>query len=503
MLREERVSEMTITRGDRFHASLRDGRTVWLHGQRVDVTSHPAFTGTLSSIRKLFDMLDHPDTQRTVGFQLPGSERFVHSSFLVPTTLEELEKRRVSFAYWANETHGVMSRLSDYSRSLVTGWYAARETLGREDPHFEEKIKTYYECARDRDWFMTTALLDPQIDRSKGLDDSDTADRVLHIVKETKEGIVVRGAKMIATAAPYAHDFLIFPFHRLREEERNHAHALIVPANLPGLHIVCRTSFAKEQSGDYPLSSRYDEMDAVLFFDDVLIPWERVLLHGNPEAVWRLRTNKTANALAFHQTLVRLLAKLEFVTGVAFAVAESIGVNKFLHVQEKLGELVTQVETMKALLIASEARAERDITGTLLPALAPIETARILGTKLYPRALEILQQIGAGGFIQVPSTLEELNGPLSKLAERYFAGASVGAEEKVRLFKLAWDVFGSELGTRHELYERFYAGDPVRATAALYLETDKRHYTKPVWELLGIQKKETVIADDPFERRGS
>lgn len=344
---------------------------------------------------------------------------------------------------------------------------------------------------------MTTALLDPQIDRSRGLDDPDLADRVLRVVKETREGIVVRGAKMIATAAPYCHDFLIFPFHRVREEQHYHAHALIVPANLPGLHIVCRDSFAKEQADHYPLSARYDEMDAVLFFDDVLVPWERVLLYGDPEAVWKFRTNRTANALAFHQTVVRQLAKMEFVAGVAFAVAEAIGVHRFLHVQEKLGELITQVETVKALLVASEAGAERDGTGTMLPALAPIETARILGTKLYPRALEILQQIGAGGFIQVPSTLEDLRGPIAGLAQRYFAGASVGTDEKVRLFKLAWDVFGSELGSRHELYERYYAGDPVRAAAALYLETDKRPYVQPVWELLGVRDKSDKGPDSP------
>jgi len=188
--------------------------------------------------------------------------------------------------------------------------------------------------------------------------------------------------------------------------------------------------------------------------------------------------NETANALAFHQTVVRLLAKLEFVAGVSFAVAESIGASGFLHVQEKLGELVTQVESIKALLLASEIQSYRNDAGIVLPSMNPIETARNLGTRYYPRALEILQQIGAGGFMQVPSTLDELKGPLESMMETCYAGKQIDADHKVRLFKLAWDLIGSPLGSRHELYERFYAGDPVRTYANQYLYSDKTGLTR-------------------------
>jgi 4-hydroxyphenylacetate 3-monooxygenase len=476
---------MNTTRGKKYLDSLKDGRNVWLNGSIVkDVAVNPAFTGTLSTIERLFNMLDQPDVQHFVGFQPPSSDKYAHSSFLVPRNQDDLRKRSIAFKYWADETHGVMSRLSEYARSLVTGWYAAKDQLAQLDPQFAYKITDYYEKARDNDLFLANALLDPQVDRSKGLEDFDAADRVLHIVKETEDGLIVRGAKMIATAAPYAHDFLIFPFHKVQEEHAKHAHALIVPANSPGLHIVCREPFTSDREQDHLLSAFYDEMDAVLFFDDVLVPWERVLIHGNAEAVWKFRMNQTANSLAFHQTVVRLLSKLEFVTGVAIAVAEAIGVTGYLHIQEKLGELISQVETVHALLVASEAQAEIDDTGTCIPALKPIDTARILGSRFYPRAIEILQQIGAGGFIQVPSTLEEINGPISELMQKYFAGATVGAEEKVKLFKLAWDLFGSQLGSRHELYERYYAGDPIRALANLYTNTEKQRYTESVWELL-------------------
>jgi 4-hydroxyphenylacetate 3-monooxygenase len=473
------------TRGERFFQSLKDGRNVWLDGRKVgELTGHPAFAGTLRTIGKLFDQLDDAEVRDEVGFPVEETGVYAHSSFLVPRSPADLAQRSRAFAHWAKETNGVMSRLSDYARSLVTGWYGARERLNRLDSRFAGKIEAYYREARDRDLFLTTSLLDPQIDRSKGLDDKKIAERYLHVVKETSEGIVLRGAKMIATGAPYSHDFLIFSFHRLPHAHKKHAHALIVPAGSAGLHIVCRESFADAREDDHVLSAHYDEMDAVLLFDDVLVPWERVLLYGDADAVWQLRTNRSSNALAFHQTVVRLAVKLEFVAGVTFAIAEAIGVNGFLHIQEMLGELLTKIDTIEALLLASEAHAEADESGIWVPKLSYIDTARSLGTRLYPRALDILRQVGGGGFVQTPSSVADFNGPIGDLLHRYYEGASVGAEQKVRLFKLAWDLIGSPLGSRHELYERFYAGDPVRAFAGQYLSADTSRLTEPVWRLL-------------------
>lgn len=472
-------------RGERFVSSLNDGRTVWLEGKKVKlIQEHPAFKGTLGTIKDLFNMLDNPATRDEVGFPVADTNRYAHSSFLVPYTAEQLASRSRSFARWSAETNGMMSRLSDYARSIVTGWYAAREQLAGLDPLFADKIAAYYEQARDNDLFLTTAIIDPQIDRSGNLDDKRISERFLHVVRETKEGIVVRGAKMIATGAPYTHDFVIFSFLQFQSHNKSHAHVLIVPANSAGLHIVCRESFADAREQNHPLSAKYDEMDAVLFFDDVLIPWERVLLYGNPEHVLALRANKTANALAFHQNVVRFTAKLEFVTGVAFAVAESIGTTGFLHIQEKLGELLTQIDVVKSLIIAAETKATPDPSGVLVPELSFIETARNIGTKYYPRAIEILQIVGGGGFVQAPSGVEDFYGPISELMHLYFEGAAVSAEKKVQLFKLAWDLIGSSLGARHELYERFYAGDPVRGLANLYNAFDKSSLTEPIWKLL-------------------
>lgn len=244
--------------------------------------------------------------------------------------------------------------------------------------------------------------------------------------------------------------------------------------------MVCREPFANTHSitVDSPLSSQYDEMDALLIFDNVFVPWERVLLYNNPEALWAIKSDVASSSLAYHQAIVRLVVKLEFITAIACEIAEAIGATTYLHVQEKLGELIMQIETIRALLIAAEVEGTTNETKTYLPNFKYIETARNLGSKYYPRAIEILQLIGAGGFIQLPSSSNDFQSPIANLLKKHFKGTNIDAEQRTKLFKLAWDIIGSPLGSRHELYERFYAGDPIRNTATQYVNYDKNHFKK-------------------------
>ncbi|MFC0335741.1 4-hydroxyphenylacetate 3-hydroxylase family protein [Paenibacillus sepulcri] len=461
-----------MTRGSAFLNSLNDNRNVWMNGERIEVGSHPAFRGTLATIRELFDMADHPDTREQLAHYDSSTDSYVHHAFLVPHNKEDLDKRSAAARIWSESTFGVMSRLSDYARSRLTGWYATRQSYTSFDKQFDGKIAAYYTEAKARDLFLTAVQREPQTDRSKAL--GEDPDAILRIIRKTSEGVIIRGAKMIATAGPYANDFIVYPVQKIPQSHPECANMLIVPASSAGLHILCRESFAENHPNeDHPLGSRFDEMDAILFFDDVLVPWERVLLYDNPEALWKIRTNQASNSLAYHQSIVRLQTKLEFVAGITFFIAREIGVDGYINVQEKLGELVSQIESIKALIIASEVEARLDEFGNLIPKFSYIETARNLGTRYYPRAIEILKTIGAGGFIQVPSSCADLESPIAHLIRKYLNGTTVNADQRVRLFKLAWDLIGSQLGARHELYERFYAGDPTRNFANQYVNFDK------------------------------
>lgn len=471
---------------NRFIQSLQDGRSVWMEGKKIDVTKDKSFRGTLDTITKLYDLFTDPTHQQLVGYLSPKTNTWVHTAFLVPRSYEDILKRRIAFETWSYMTDGVMSRLSDYARSRLTGWYSSRELYKKFDSQFPSKITNYYEEARDQHRFISVIQRDPQINRSIQQTDNLNELGLLRITKKTADGIFLSGAKMIGTASPYSNDLLIYPLTRIKSELSSLAHFLIVAANAPGLHIVCRESFATDflQQENAPISSQYDEMDALLIFDDVFVPWERVLLYDNPEALWKLKSDIASNSLAYHQSVVRLLIKLEFVTAIACEIAEAIGAESYLHVQEKLGELIMQVETIRALLVAAEREGKKNEYNLYLPNLKYIETARDLGAKYYPRAIEILQLIGAGGFIQLPSSIQDFQSPLSHLLNKYFKGANISADKKTKLFKLAWDVIGSPLGSRHELYERFYAGDPIRNIANQYINYDKSKFKSMVSKFL-------------------
>ncbi|NEU31678.1 4-hydroxyphenylacetate 3-hydroxylase [bacterium LRH843] len=471
----------------KFIDSLNDGRQVWIDGEKVvNLHGHPAFKGTLSTIQGLFNHLNEVDIQKKIGFMSPITGQYVHNAFLVPKTAEDLNARKEAFTIWSNQTLGMMSRLAESGRSYLTGWYASRELFNEYDTEFSDKISRIYEQIRDEDRIVISVESDPQVNRAKLQTEQEDPDLMLRIVKKTDEGVVIRGAKVMATAVPYAHDIIVQPNYKISEEQNEYANLMIVPANLPGVHIICRNSFSSLDKKRHPLSSRFDEMDATVVFDDVLVPWDRVLFHRNPEGAWKALTHKRENSLMFHQSVIRLIAKMQFVAGISFAIAEAIGVDHFLNVQEKLGELVIQIETLKALLISSEATAKTDEYGTLWPNARSLRIAIDLGGSYYPRALEILQLIGAGGFIQVPSEGPWKNEIIKGFIDKYYSGANVTADQKIKLYKLAWDLIGSQLGSRHELYERFFMGDRVRNYAIRYKEYDKAPLIKRVEIFLNL-----------------
>ncbi|NEU31679.1 4-hydroxyphenylacetate 3-hydroxylase [bacterium LRH843] len=481
------MSNIQKVRTGKFINSLNDGRQVWIDGEKVnDLHKHPAFQGTLNTIQELFNQLEDGTVRDKVGFVSPITKQYVHKAFLVPHTIEDLQSRKEAFTFWADQTLGIMSRLAESGRSYITGWYASREEFNKYDNEFAEKITRIYEQVRDEDRVVISVVADPQVNRAKLQTEQEDPDLFLRIVKETDEGVIIRGAKVMATAVPYAHDIIVQSFFNFSDKESQYANLMIIPANLPGIHMICRDSYASLDEETHPLSSRFDEMDATVVFDDVLVPWDRVLFHHNPEGAAKALIHKRDNSLANHQSVVRLISKMEFVAGVGFAIAEAIGAEQFLNVQERLGELVIQIETLKALLISAEARAEKDEYGTIWPESLSLRIAIDLGASYYPRALEILQQIGAGGFLQVPSAGLEKNEVLQGFIEKYYSGAKVSSDVKIKLYKLAWDLIGSPLGARHELYERFFSGDPVRNYATRYREYNKEPLISRVEDFLKL-----------------
>ncbi|WP_053372610.1 4-hydroxyphenylacetate 3-hydroxylase family protein [Paenibacillus sp. FJAT-27812] len=463
-----------MSSGKRYIERLNDGRQVWLNGEWVkDLPSHPDFRGTVASIASILDLQDDPDIGPQLTFETETGVK-ANLAYLIPTEKEDNIRRGHSFKIWSDATFGVMSRVAGSYRSQITGLYINRNFINQEQPHFAERIENYFKYVRDNDLLITSAGHDPQVDRSKLAHDLGDLYTAVRIVRETEDGIIVRGAKMIATGGAYLDEIIISPLAKKTAAEKEYASLFVIPANNPGVYQISRESFASQQEEDHPLSSRYDEMDTVIVFDDALIPWERVLVKEDSDTLWKLRTDHVSNGFGLHEIVVRLVSKLEFVTAVAVELAESINITKFAHVQEKLAELAFQVESVKALWYSSEHKSTLHPLGVWLPSKQELATAKNLGNKYYPRAIEILQQLSGSGMLQVPSRLDDLRGPLGPELQKYYRGSDRSAEERGKLLKLSWELVGSQLGARHELYERFYAGDPARTFAVQFLDYDKR-----------------------------
>ena len=461
-------------------------REVWYGEKRItdSVSKHPAFGGVAKSIAALYDMQLSPGLREVMTYESPTSGDRVGTSFLQPRTKEDLAKRTAMIKAWADYSGGIMGRTADYLNSSVMAMAAASEFFGRDGHDYASNIRNYYEHVRENDLILTHTLINPQSNRSVG--PSKQADPFIaaRVVEKKSDGVVIRGARMLATL-PIADEIMVFPSTVIRsgQDDVPYSIAFALPVSARGLKFICRESFASGSSYDHPLASRFDEQDAVVVFDDVLVPWDRVFVLEDPEKANRV--NEETNAIVFmaHQATVREMAKAEFVAGLVTLVAETIGADQFPQVQEKISDILLTVETMKAFVAASEANAKVNKWGLMTPDYLPINSARNLWPRVAPNLSVVLKQIGASGLMAIPPE-GILGSPARPDVDRYYQAKLADGEERIRLFKLAWDAAGSSFGGRQDLYERFFFGDPVRMASAYYAWYDKEPYKQRVRELL-------------------
>src|SRR5712672_786459 len=312
------------------------------------------------------------------------------------------------------------------------------------------------------------------------------------IVKETDGGIVIRGARMVSTLCAYAHDLLVLPSTYLAnsKDAEPYAFGFSVPVNASGLRFVCRPSVIHQNAAsvmDFPLSARFDETDAMVIFDDVLVPWERVFIHRDAELCNGLYNRTGIMPQIMHQFSTKNLAKAEFMMGLAFAIAKPTNIDQHLQVQGMLAELIQYTEFSRACLRASEADAAPGPSGVMTPAAMPLWTVRMMFPKMFVRMCEIIQPLGAGGLVAVPS-YAELSGPAAADVETYAQAANADAPSRVKLFRLAFDAAVSSFSGRQQLYERYYSGDPVRLAGALYAMYPKDATVARIHQMLNQQE---------------
>ena len=452
-----------------LHANPRE---VWVAGRRVDdVTTDPVFRRPVQSIAELYDLQMRPEHREVMTYA--GEDGPAGTSFMIPRTPADIVKRRQSMKIWADASFGMLGRSPDFLNTVLMTWAESADFFGQRGAQFAENVKNYYRYCRERDLFLTHAIVNPQTDRSKGSHQHDDAFAHLGVVEESKDGLIVRGAKMLATHGPTADELLVYPQPGIREGEERYVLAFGIPAATPGLRFICREPFdnGTQSEWDHPLGSRFEEPDAVCVFDDVLIPWERVFLHGDVKMGNALFAQASIRNHTGHQTAIRGLAKCQLVTGTAIAVTRSVKSDVFLHVQERLGELLADLQLIEAAILMSERNAESTGRGALRPAYAPLQALRYHLPKMYERMVQVTQVLSAGGLLINPMEAD-LRSEIGPDIARYYRGAGVDAEQRIHLSKLAWDVTGTQFGQRMLQYERYYAGDPVRVGANYYLDYD-------------------------------
>jgi 4-hydroxyphenylacetate 3-monooxygenase len=474
--------------GRQYLDSLCDDRQIWIDGELVsDVTKDRRFAAAACSMAELYDMQHAEALTARLTYASPTSGERVGLSFIQPKTVEDLVRRRDMVKVWMDATCGMFGRSPDFMNIMLTGFACAADAFGARDKKYSENVWSYYLHCRENDVAMTHTLVNPQVDRSKPVEKQDK-DLAAKIVDETDGGIVIRGARMVSTLCAYANELLVMPSTYLanNEEARPYAFGFAVPVSARGLRFICRPSVSHTEAAspmDYPLSSRLDEADAMVIFDNVLVPWERVFIHRDVDMCNGLYNRTGVMPQVMHQFSIKNLSKAEFMMGLAFAMVQATKIDAHLHVQGMLAELIQFTEFVHACLRACEVDAKPNAAGFMTPAPMPLWTVRMMFPKMFIRMCEIIQTLGAGGLVAVPSYVE-LAGPMRRDVETYFQAVNVDARQRIKLFRLAFDAAVSSFSGRQQLYERYYSGDPVRLAGTLYEIYDKKPYVDRITELL-------------------
>lgn len=494
---------MGVRTGAQYLAGLRDGRQIFVNGETVtDVTDYPAFRRAARELARVYDLQHDASCRSVLTYPSEDDAAPVSVSFLLARTDDELAQRVAGESLRADLTYGLMGRLPDYMNAMVTDLAAIDSLLGHRNPEFGQRARAYRAFARDRDLALTHVLVDPHVDKSKGVEAQDA----MKVVEETPDGVVVEGCKMLSTLAPLSDEVLVAPYMPRKRGEEAYTLICAIPVASEGLKFIAREPYDQGRGlFDRPVSARFDEQDALAVFDRVMVPWERVFLYGDVE-LYNLVSPAYPGYLLL-QAVTRATAKLRFVAGVCALVAETNGRSTVARYQEMVGELLGFLEVAEGLVeaVALEVRRNRD--NPLLPpgadgAAAPvaavpglatlfggvgrtslgITTIRLFFPLVHQKAADALRLIGSSGLIMTPTDADFANAAARPYLERYLRGRDgIEAKDRVRVFKLAWDLLGHAFGSRSLLYEHFFAGDPIN-NRLLYWNLPKKQSAQAMAE---------------------
>lgn len=471
---------------EEYVEGLRDGREVWLGGERVaDVTTHPAFRGSIAGMAGYFDY-QHRHASECLTKD-PESGQPINVSHLIPRSPGDLRRRHVAFERLARYSMGMLGRTPDYVNLTFAGFAGRRDVLALEgNEQGAENLVDFQRHLAQQDLALTHTIVHPVVDKGIGDIEGLNGQLALQKVGETAEAIVVRGARILATLGPFADEMAVYPGQPLPRsaEACRYALAFSIPMSTPGMKVICRDHYGLEAPTlDRPFSSRFDEQDAFVIFDDVEVPRERVFIDGQAQVYNKLMSAGWVGNI-MQQTSIRAAVKLEFAYELATRMVEALNGAR-PEVTQQLGELWSYAALTRAATRAAEADAREYGNGTWFCDETPFHALRPTMPGWMVRANDIIKTIGAHNLLATPSVADFADDSLRPWLEQYLPGVGdVDAQQRARLFRTAWDFAGSALGCRVELYERFYLASAARMYSVAHAVAQRERQWDLVPELL-------------------
>jgi aromatic ring hydroxylase len=454
-------------------------------GQRVeDITTHPALAACARSVATVYNLQHDPAYQELLTMPSPDTGQRVSLAYLLCRSVDDLVRQRRMYEFLVRRAGGVAARLPQHLATVVSGLYDVRDLLGEAEPVFAERVGRYFAYCRDNDWSIATIFSDPLHHRSH----PDSHQEPLRVVAQRADGIIVRGARGVGTQAPYANELLCLTSPRPNRAPEEVVY-FATPVNARGIHVICRQSLASPNPIDHPVSAAWDEMDAIVVFDDVCIPWERVFyLRRTPDAdaAFEGRLFQGAIGLGPWYVMVRMAVKAEILLGICAAITDSLGTATQPLVQVALADAMVYLETLRAFIQAAEANPVRSLSGLTLPNPTTALAARIVAIERYPHILHIIRELCGSGLLMAPGHADLQHPEIGPHLHRYVVGQDDLGAERLRLLKLAWEYACDSFGGRQLLFEMYNVGSLATNKQRLASSYDTRPYVALTRELAGI-----------------
>ncbi|HJX76745.1 4-hydroxyphenylacetate 3-hydroxylase N-terminal domain-containing protein [Glutamicibacter sp.] len=490
---------MSARTGEQYRAGLKDSREVWLGNEQIDITEHPAFQGSINGMAAYFDYQHKYAADCLMQDAETGEEHNV--SLLRPHNAEDIARRHRAFDRLARYSNGMLGRTPDYVNVVLAGHASRPDIFAKSgDPVYYERLQNYWRLVQEQDLALTHTIVHAAIDKSVGELQGINEELTLRVVERTDEGLIVRGAKMLATLGPIADELYVYPAVPIQKGYEEYALSFAIPVATKGVVSVCRDHYGVDQPiVDKPFSSRFDEQDAVIIFDDVLIPWDRVFIDGQLDVYNSLNAG-TATGNTQQQTAIRASVKLEFAYDLCVQMAKVTATDTKPETASMLGEIYSYLRIARAVIHSAEVNASEWGGGAFF-CHDDISSLRTMMPLWMARVNDIIKSMGSHNLLATPTAAAFEETRLGPLLKKYLPGANgILPEERAKIFRTAWDFAGSALGSRNELYERFYLGSIGRARALDHKKAQMKGETgayEAMFAEAGIFP--TPVADDSLD----